>query len=107
MWAARVGRAAAMADGAPARGAIEGNGAGGSPAARLANTAEATAALHRRKRAPGIALNCGVGAGVRHVGIVFVHGIGSQAAGETLLDWGGSMIRVLLDARLRHKKSAD
>ena len=44
---------------------------------------------------------------MRHVGIVFIHGIGAQLAGETLLDWGGAVIRVLLDARVRHGASAD
>jgi hypothetical protein len=63
--------------------------------------------VRRRVRAPGICLDCGAKQSVRHVGIVFVHGIGSQQAGETLLDWGGAMIRVLLDARVRHKTSAD
>jgi hypothetical protein len=60
-----------------------------------------------RDRAPGIKLNCGAGSDVPHVGIVFVHGIGSQLAGETLLDWGVAIIRVLLDARLSHSATAD
>ncbi len=62
--------------------------------------------VHRRRRESGIQLDCDR-PDVRHVGIVFVHGIGSQQAGETLLDWGGAMVRVLLDARVRHEASAD
>jgi hypothetical protein len=62
---------------------------------------------HRRQRQPGIGLDCGAGTGVRHVGIVFVHGIGTQRAGETLLDWGGAVIRALLDVRVGHEASAD
>jgi hypothetical protein len=69
-----------------------------------------TSALERprhRARQPGIELDCGAAPTVRHVGVVFVHGIGSQAAGETLLDWGGAIVRVLLDARVRNHRSAD
>lgn len=69
------------------------------------NSADSTA--HRRQRQPGIGLDCGAATGVRHVGIVFVHGIGTQEAGETLLDWGGAIIRALLDVRVGHKASAD
>ncbi|HEX5014193.1 MAG TPA: hypothetical protein VFV72_08545 [Candidatus Limnocylindrales bacterium] len=54
---------------------------------------------HRRKHEPGFRLNCGSPLDVPHVGIVFVHGIGSQAAGETLLDWSSKIIALLLDAR--------
>jgi hypothetical protein len=61
----------------------------------------------RRPRQQGIRLDCGKNRTVRHVGIVFVHGIGSQDAGETLLDWGGAIVRVLLDARIRNHCSAD
>ena len=38
--------------------------------------------------------------GVRHVGVVFVHGIGSQAQGEILRDWGGAIASVLIDFRI-------
>jgi hypothetical protein len=38
--------------------------------------------------------------GVRHVGVVFVHGIGSQEQGEILRDWGGAIARVLIDFRV-------
>ncbi|HKG57236.1 MAG TPA: hypothetical protein VKA85_08310 [Candidatus Limnocylindrales bacterium] len=65
------------------------------------------AAARRRTRAPGIQLDCGAGADVRHVGIAFVHGIGSQQPAETLLDWGGAVIRLLLDNRVGHDASAD
>ena len=37
----------------------------------------------------GSDLDCGMTDKVRHVGVIFIHGIGSQAAGETLRDWGG------------------
>ena len=37
---------------------------------------------------------------VRHVGVVFVHGIGSQEQGEILRDWGGAMASVLIDFRV-------
>jgi hypothetical protein len=72
-----------------------------------ATGAASQASARRRVRAPGIRLDCGAGPDVRHVGIAFVHGIGSQQAGETLLDWGGAMVRVLLDARVRHHASSD
>ena len=58
-------------------------------------------------REPRIDLRCEAAAPVRHVGIVFVHGIGSQTAGETLLDWGGAIVRALLDTRLRWRVSGD
>lgn len=53
----------------------------------------------RREHVPGFHLDCGAGPDVPHVGIVFVHGIGSQEAGATLLDWGGKITALLLDAR--------
>jgi hypothetical protein len=61
----------------------------------------------RRKREPGFALDCGTGPDVRHVGIVFVHGIGSQQPGETLLHWGGAIIGLLLDVRVAQQASGD
>ena len=36
------------------------------------------------------------------VGVVFVHGIGTQAACETFLDWSGSIVRILSDWRVEH-----
>ncbi len=69
---------------------------GDSPSARAA-----------RRREPGIVLRCDAEPAARHVGVVFVHGIGSQAAGETLLDWGSAIIRVLFDTRVRNHLSAD
>jgi hypothetical protein len=35
-------------------------------------------------------------------GVVFVHGIGTQPACETFLDWSGSIVRVLSDWRTEH-----
>jgi hypothetical protein len=67
----------------------------------------AAAAVRRRQRTPGIELNCGAGPDIRHVGIAFVHGIGSQQPAETLLDWGGAIIRLLLDIRVGHKAAGD
>ncbi len=58
-------------------------------------------------RPPGLALRCGDPTACRHVGIVFVHGIGSQQAGQTLLDWGGAIVREIVDARVRQGVSAD
>ncbi len=69
--------------------------------------AHGAAPARYRRRAPGIQLDCHAGPGVSHVGMVFVHGIGSQAPGETLLDWGSAIIGALLDARLHSKTSAD
>ena len=37
---------------------------------------------------------------IHHVGVVFVHGIGSQQQGEILRDWGGAIARVLIDFRV-------
>ena len=64
-------------------------------------------ALRRRAHNPGFVLDCGADISVRHVGIVFVHGIGSQNAGETLLDWGGKIISLLLDTRVADHASGD
>ncbi len=36
------------------------------------------------------------------VGVVFVHGIGTQAACETFLDWSGAVVGVLADWRMDH-----
>lgn len=41
------------------------------------------------------------------VGIVFVHGIGTQPACETFLDWSGSIVRVLGDWRDEHGFARD
>ena len=38
--------------------------------------------------------------GVRHIGVVFVHGIGSQAEGEILREWGDAITQVLVDFRI-------
>jgi hypothetical protein len=42
-----------------------------------------------------------------HVGVVFVHGIGTQPACETLLDWSGSIADVLSDWRIEHGFGGD
>jgi len=60
-----------------------------------------------RRRSPGIVLDCGETDSVRHTGVIFVHGIGSQAAGEILREWGGSIIRVLSEFRLDERAPAD
>ncbi len=44
---------------------------------------------------------------VRHVGVVFVHGIGSQEQGEILRDWGGAIARVLIDFRVAAGANGD
>jgi hypothetical protein len=41
------------------------------------------------------------------VGIVFVHGIGTQAACETFLDWSGSIVGLLADWRTEHGFGGD
>src|SRR5688572_33457349 len=35
----------------------------------------------------------------RRTGVVFVHGIGTQAPGETFLDWSGQIVELLTDWR--------
>jgi hypothetical protein len=65
------------------------------------------AARRKREHAPGIRLDCGASHEVPHVGIVFVHGIGTQEAGATLLDWGSKIIGLLLDARAMQKAKGD
>jgi hypothetical protein len=70
-------------------------------------TATDTSTERRRKHQPGLELDCGTGPDVRHVGIAFVHGIGSQAPGETLLDWGGAIIGLLLDVRVAQHATGD
>lgn len=44
---------------------------------------------------------------VPHVGVVFVHGIGSQAEGETLREWSRPIIDVIGDVRVRAGLPAD
>ena len=41
------------------------------------------------------------------IGVVLVHGIGTQPACETFLDWGGSIVRVLSDWRGEHTFGPD
>ena len=41
------------------------------------------------------------------VGVVFIHGIGSQRAGETLLEWSAPIIRILSAWRRDHGLSSD
>ena len=41
------------------------------------------------------------------IGVVFVHGIGTQPACETFLDWSGSIVGVLADWRAEHGFSGD
>jgi hypothetical protein len=43
----------------------------------------------------------------RRVGVIFVHGIGTQAACETFLDWSAPIVKLLSDWRLDHKYSPD
>lgn len=40
------------------------------------------------------------------IGVLFVHGIGNQLAGETLLDWSGPLIRSLIDWIERQETTA-
>ncbi len=42
----------------------------------------------------------------RRTGIVFVHGIGTQAPGETFLDWSGPIVELLTDWRAAEAASA-
>jgi hypothetical protein len=62
---------------------------------------------HRREHKPGFELDCEAPPTVRHVGIVFVHGIGSQEAGSTLLEWSSKIIALLLDARSTQEAKGD
>ncbi len=41
------------------------------------------------------------------VGVVFVHGIGTQPACETFLDWSGSLVQLLSDWRVGHGFGSD
>src|SRR6476619_2984403 len=68
---------------------------------------EPATTAHRRDHKPGFELDCGAPASVAHVGIVFVHGIGSQEAGSTLLDWSSKIIALLLDARSSQEAKGD
>jgi hypothetical protein len=52
--------------------------------------------------APSSVARAADGTDPNRVGIVFVHGIGTQAACETFLDWSGSIVRVLSDWRVEH-----
>ncbi len=74
---------------------------------RASGSNEAGTGGDERAHDHGLELRCGDPTACRHVGIVFVHGIGSQQAGETLLDWGEAIVREIVDARVRHGASAD
>ena len=42
-----------------------------------------------------------------HTGVLFVHGIGQQAPGETLREWGSSIVRAISDVRFERGMQAD
>jgi hypothetical protein len=44
---------------------------------------------------------------VNRIGVVFVHGIGTQPACETFLDWSGAIVRVMSDWRTDHGLGGD
>jgi hypothetical protein len=44
---------------------------------------------------------------LNRIGVVFVHGIGTQPACETFLDWSGSIVKVLGDWRFDHHLGTD
>lgn len=98
-------RATTPDPGADRRRAAGAGPAGAGPAA--GDRGGDTPTGRRRRHQPGFELDCGTGPEVRHVGIVFVHGIGSQEPGETLLDWGGAIIGLLLDVRVAQNATGD
>ena len=57
-----------------------------------ARSAPPSAAGERSRRGPDL----------NRIGVVFVHGIGTQPACETFLDWSGSIVSVLSDWRTEH-----
>jgi hypothetical protein len=63
------------------------------------------------KAVPAPDARAGEAAGPRNdpnrIGVVFVHGIGTQPACETFLDWSGSIVRVLSDWRVQHDFGED
>jgi len=71
---------------------------------RDATPPSATTAEARRGLARPRATGAGLGRDLdeNRIGVVFVHGIGTQAACETFLDWSGSIVRVLTDWRTEH-----
>jgi len=83
------------------------SGAKGAAGSTTGDAGTTTSTARRRKHVPGFELDCGTGPEVRHVGIAFVHGIGSQLPGETLLDWGGKIIGLLLDMRVAQHAAGD
>ena len=52
---------------------------------------------------PGGALPAGI---ARRTGVVFVHGIGTQAPSETFLDWSGPMVELLTEWRAAEEAAA-
>ena len=60
-------------------------------ATRILDTCREMRSRRRSAAPPAIDLPLCRDTGVRHVGVVFVHGIGSQAQGEILRDWGDAI----------------
>jgi hypothetical protein len=50
---------------------------------------------------------CGSPAGQNHVGVVFIHGIGSQQAGSSLREWSAPIVRIARDIRRHAGLSSD
>ena len=69
----------------------------GGPQSSLAGKPEATAGTTRRRGARAVRAERPEVPEAQRIGIVCVHGIGSQRPGETLLDWSRPIIKILTD----------
>jgi hypothetical protein len=81
-----------------------GPAAGRQPASLAANDSEASRAPHPALDAPSVAAADADALDVpmevaRRTGVVFVHGIGTQSANETFLDWADPIVALLTDWR--------
>jgi hypothetical protein len=69
----------------------------GGPQQSYAGTPEPRAETPRRRRTRAVRAEAREPAQPERIGIVCVHGIGSQRPGETLLDWSRPIVKVLTD----------
>lgn len=78
----------------------------GGPQQSYAGTPEPQRQTHRRRLARAVRAEAAEAAASERIGIVCVHGIGSQRPGETLLDWSRPLVKILTDWIARHRGDA-
>jgi hypothetical protein len=79
----------------------------GGPQHSYAGTPEPTRESARRRTTRGARAESSPKGAPQRIGIVCVHGIGSQRPGETLLDWSRPIVKVLTDWIAAHRGQAE